>query len=93
MRLHFTERFFDDYESLPERLQNRTDRALGFLLENFRHPSLRAHKLEGQRDPEGRDIWAASVTDAYRFTFAIDKDAEMYILYRVGLHDIERRPS
>jgi hypothetical protein len=27
--------------------------------------------MEGQRDPEGRDIWEARVTQGYRFTFAI----------------------
>lgn len=47
--------------------------------------------MEGQRDPEGRDIWEARVTQGYRFTFAIEGDT--YILYRVGPHDIERRPS
>jgi hypothetical protein len=52
--------------------------------------TLRAKKMEGQRDPEGRDIWEVRVTQAYRFTFAIDGD--MYILYRIGPHDIERRP-
>jgi len=46
--------------------------------------------MEGQRDPEGRDIWEAHVTQAYRFTFAID--GETYILYRIGPHDIERHP-
>jgi mRNA interferase RelE/StbE len=90
MRFHPTEQFVDDYERLPERLQRRADRALDFLLHNLRHPSLRAKKMEGQRDPEGRDIWEARVTQAYRITFAIAGDT--YILYRSGPHDIERRP-
>ena len=46
--------------------------------------------MEGQRDPEGRDIWEARVTQAYRVTCAIA--GETYILYRIGPHDIERRP-
>jgi mRNA-degrading endonuclease RelE of RelBE toxin-antitoxin system len=90
MRFRPTEQFVEDYERLPERLQRRADRALDFLLQNLRYPSLRAKKMEGQRDPEGRDIWEARVTQAYRFTFAIDGD--IYILYRIGPHDIERRP-
>jgi mRNA interferase RelE/StbE len=90
MRFRPTEQFARDYERLPERLQQRADRALEFLLSNPRHPSLRAKKMEGQRDPEGRDIWEARVSRSHRFTFAIDGDT--YILYRIGPHDIERHP-
>jgi len=91
MRFRPTEQFVEDYERLPERLQRRADRALGFLLQNLRYPSLRAKKMEGQRDLQGHDIWEARVTQAYRFTFAIDGDT--YILYRVGPHANEGRPS
>jgi hypothetical protein len=90
MRFRTTEQFARDYERLPERLQQRADRALDFLLSNLRHPSLRAKKMEGQRDPAGRDIWEARVSRSHRFTFAIDGDT--YILYRIGPHDIERHP-
>ena len=90
MRFHPTERFVREYEQLPERLQRRVDRALDFLLSNFRHPSLRTKKMEGEQDSEGRDIWEARVTQDYRLTFVIAGDA--YILRRVGPHDIERRP-
>jgi mRNA-degrading endonuclease RelE of RelBE toxin-antitoxin system len=90
MRAVFTRGFVHDYQHLPERIQRRFDSALVFLLSNLRHPSLRVKKMGGQRDPEGRDIWEARVTQAYRFTFAIDGDT--YILYRIGPHDIERRP-
>ena len=91
MKLHPTEPFAEDYERLPERLQRRADRVLAFLLMNLHYPSLQAKKMEGERDPEGRDIWEARVTQGYRFTFAIERDT--YILYRIGPHDIERRPS
>ena len=47
--------------------------------------------MEGERDHEGRDIWEARVTRGYRFTFAIEGDT--YIFYRIGPHDIERRPQ
>jgi mRNA interferase RelE/StbE len=90
MRFRPTEQFARDYERLPERLQQRADRALDFLLSNLRHPSLRAKTMEGQRDPEGRDIWEARISRSHRFTFAIDDDT--CILYRIGPHDIERHP-
>jgi hypothetical protein len=47
--------------------------------------------MEGQRESEGRDIWEARITQAYRFTFVIDQDT--YILRRVGPHeDALRKP-
>jgi len=85
-----TDRFKRDFRDLPDRIKRRAEQALRFLSANPRHPSLRAKKMEGQRDPEGRDIWEARVTQGYRFTFVID--GETYILYRIGPHDIERHP-
>ena len=90
MRPVFTHGFVRDYQRLPESIQRRFDQALRFLLSNPRHPSLRTKKMEGQRDPEGRDIWEARVSRSHRFTFAVDGDT--YILYRIGPHDIERHP-
>jgi mRNA interferase RelE/StbE len=83
--------FKTDFQRLPERIKRRAEQAFRFLIENPRHPSLRTKKMEGQRDPQGRDIWEARVTQGYRFTFAIDGDT--YIFYRIGPHDIERYPS
>ena len=85
-----TDRFKRDFRDLPERIKRRAEQALRFLSANLRHPSLRAKKMEGQRDPQGRDIWEARISRGYRFTFAIDGDT--YILYRIGPHDIERHP-
>jgi mRNA interferase RelE/StbE len=90
MRLLRTDRFKLDFQKLPERIKRSAEKAFRFFMQNPRHPSLRVKKMEGQRDPEGRDIWEARVTQAYRFTFAID--GETYILYRIGPHDIERHP-
>lgn len=81
MKLQSTERFRTDYERLPQRLQHRVDKALGFLLENPRHPSLRIKKLKGH---ETR--WEARVTLHYRLTFTLEGDT--YVLLRVGTHDL-----
>lgn len=48
--------------------------------------------MGGQSDLENRPIWEARVTEDYRFTFAIDKNSDAYIFYRVGSHDILRKP-
>ncbi|TSC76161.1 MAG: hypothetical protein G01um101433_809 [Parcubacteria group bacterium Gr01-1014_33] len=86
----FAPSFVRDYQRLPKKLQRRFDRTLEFFLTDFRHPSLRTKKMEGQFDHEGRDIWEARVTKSYRFTFIITNGT--YIFYRIGSHDIERRP-
>ena len=91
MRPVFTKGFVQRYQRLPQDLQRQFDKALDFLLADLRYPSLRARKMEGQRDRSGRDIWEARFSQGYRFTFAIAGDT--YILYRIGPHGIERRPS
>ena len=81
MKLRPTERFAKDYGRLPQRLQDRVDKALGLLLENPGHPSLQIKKIKGH---ENR--WEGRVTLQYRFVFSIEGDA--YLLLRVGTHDL-----
>jgi mRNA interferase RelE/StbE len=68
-------------------LEKQANKQLSFLLENLRHPSLRAKKLKSKED-----IWeAAKVTRGYRFTFQIIGDA--YVLRRIGKHEeVLRKP-
>ena len=81
MRFRPTEQFTKDYERLPQRLQDRVDKALGLLLENPNHPFLQVKKIKGC---ENR--WEGRVTLQYRFVFSIEGDA--YLLLRVGTHDL-----
>jgi mRNA-degrading endonuclease RelE of RelBE toxin-antitoxin system len=81
MTLRPTARFAADYTTLPQRLRQGVDKALGRLLANPRHPSLQIKKMKGY---ENR--WEGRVTIQYRFIFAIEEDA--YILFRVGTHDL-----
>lgn len=90
MKIFRTESFKRDFQKLPEATQRRAEKALRFLTENHRYPSLQTKKMEGQTDPEGRDIWEARISRTHRFTFAVAGDT--YFLYRIGSHDIERRP-
>ena len=71
-------------------MKRSAEKALRFLADSPRHRSLRTKKMEGQRDPEGRDIWGSRVSREYRFTFAFEGDT--ITLYRIGSHDIERHP-
>ena len=81
MTLRPTARFATDYDTLPQQLRQRVDKALGLLLENPRHPSLQVKKMEGYDNR-----WEGRVTLHYRFTFSIDDDT--YVLLRVGTHDL-----
>ncbi len=80
MKLHFTKPFIRDYRRLSTSLQKRVDKQLSLLLQDLRHSSLRAKKIDSRRG-----IWRARITDAVRFTFEIEGDT--YILRRVGGHN------
>ncbi|MFQ5796536.1 MAG: type II toxin-antitoxin system YafQ family toxin [Candidatus Bipolaricaulia bacterium] len=81
MEFIYTDPFKEDYQKLPQHIKKRTQKQLRFLLQNLRHPSLRAKKMKGYED-----IWEAAVTKNYRFTFAIE--GNYYILRRIGTHDL-----
>lgn len=85
MRIIRTDPFKKDFKKLPKEIKRKTEQSLRFLVENIHHPSLRARKMEGVRD-----IWEASVTMQYRFTFENQEDA--YVLRRIGTHAILKRP-
>ncbi len=85
MKLLFTKTFIRDYRKLPQQIQKTTDKQLGLLLSNPKHPSLNIKKMQ---DP--RNIWEGRITESYRFTFQFEKDT--YILRKVGTHDILKKP-
>lgn len=64
---------------LPKSIQKKAHRQFGYLLVDYRHPSLRARKMEGI----GR--FEARIDRKYRFTFMVVGD-EIYVL-SVGPHD------
>lgn len=55
------------------------DKQSKLLLENLRHPSLRARKYD-----EATDLWQARVTGNWRFFFLIQGDT--YYLTYIGPH-------
>ena len=85
MRVIVTKPFEKDYADLPADIRQLTDKKLAIFLENPRYPSLRVKKME-----DSRNIWEASITKSYRFTFQIKDD--LFILRRIGTHDILRNP-
>lgn len=81
MKVFFTPHFHRSYHALPEKIQNAFEKQLTLLLENLRHPSLRAKKYD-----ESTGMWQARVTKSYRFYFTIEGDA-------YTLHDVISHPK
>lgn len=46
MKYSFTLRFIRSYHKLPEDTQKKFDKQLKYLLDNLKHPSLRAKKFD-----------------------------------------------
>ena len=78
MRLLRSIRFERSYATAPERVQRAFDKQSLLLLQDLRHPSLRAKKYD-----ESRDLWQARVTRDWRFYFLIHND----IYYLVDIID------
>lgn len=85
MRVCTTKPFDRDYTLLPADIQKRFEEKLKLFTSNPFHPSLRSKKME-----DHRDIWEASITMQYRFTFIRTRDT--IYLRRVGTHDVLRKP-
>jgi hypothetical protein len=70
MRVVYAKRFLESYADAPPAIQRAVDRRIAFLLQNLRHPSLRAKKYD-----EAQDIWQARGNGGWRFYFKIKGDA------------------
>lgn len=78
MNIYRTERFKN--KKLPSEVQLRTKEKLILFVEDIRHPFLRVKKIQGTDN-----IWEASITMNYRFTF--EKLHDGYLLRNIGPHD------
>lgn len=85
MEVYRTRAFENDFARLPYAIQKRFEAKLGLFLLNPVHPSLRVKKMGGTEN-----IWEASITKGYRFTFMLHSQA--CVLRRIGTHDILRNP-
>lgn len=79
MKYSFTRRFIHSYHNFPSNTQKKFDKQLKHLLENIRHPSLKAKKFN-----EEKEIWQARVDREIRFYFLIEED--VYILLDIKKH-------
>lgn len=65
--------FKRDLRSLPPEIQRIAGAKFRLFRTNWRHPSLRIHKLEGVLW-HGHQVFDLWVTDRYRVLFVIDRD-------------------
>jgi len=79
MKIATTSRFDRCFASAPLEKRRAFLKQSRFLLENMRHPSLRAKKYD-----EASGLWQARVTGNWRFHFLIQGD--MYLLTYIGPH-------
>ncbi|OFV99067.1 MAG: hypothetical protein A3H94_05515 [Acidobacteria bacterium RIFCSPLOWO2_02_FULL_60_20] len=70
MKLVYSERFLAALEECPPEIQKAFFKQARLLLQNLRHPSLRAKKYEA-----AKNLWQARVTRGWRFYFVIEGDA------------------
>jgi len=77
MRPLFSIHFIRAYRNAPASIRNTFDKQLQFLLQDIRHPSLRAKKYDTKR-------WQARVNRDWRFYFRIAGD--MYVLLDIVPH-------
>ena len=80
MPIVISERFAMAYAGLPREVQRRVDKALRLLDEDFRHPGLRARRMEGA---EG--IYEARVDRRHRMTY--QREGDRLVMRNVGEHD------
>jgi hypothetical protein len=85
MRFRRTVRFKKEFENLTPEVKSVARAKFALFSANWRHPSLRVHKLEGVLWHERQvfDLW---VTDRYRVLFILDGDT--VVSFSIGPHSI-----
>lgn len=79
MKLDYTQSALDTLKTLPLPIRKAFYKQAAFLVENLRHPSLRAKKYN-----EAEDKWQARVNQGWRFYFRIIGDA--YVVTGITPH-------
>ena len=80
-----TVRFKHEFKELPAEIQKIARAKFALFSANWRHPSLRCHKLEGVAW-HGHQVFDLWVTDRYRVLFVIDH--EVIVSFYIGPHSI-----
>jgi len=79
LKPHFAEKFEKQYKKLPLPLQKKFTKQMKLLLQDFRHPSLKSRKMQGQ------EVYEARLDYHNRFIYKIWEDEIWFIA--IGPHD------
>lgn len=66
MLIRLTDGAIKQYRSLPKQLQKKVDKQFSYLIEDFRHPSLKVKKYQGFEN-----LWQGRIDKNYRFYFHV----------------------
>jgi len=64
---------------LPKNIQEKTRKQFYYLIDDYRHPSLKTSKMRG------RGVFEARIDLHYRFSFVIER--EQILVLTIGQHD------
>lgn len=82
LNLSYTPEFKKRYQRLPQIIQEKVDKQIGFLRENPFHPSLHTEKL----NPKSRQVWSFRIDRTYRGMFKFI-EGDHIVLMTVGTHN------
>ena len=85
MRFRRAVRFKKEFKSLSPENRRIARAKFGLFSQNWRHPSLRVHKLEGVLW-HGHPVFDLWVTERYRVLFILDGDT--IVSFSIGPHAI-----
>ena len=80
-----TVRFKKEFTLLPAEIQRVARAKFALFSNNWHHPSLNVHKLEGALW-HGHQVFDLYVTDKYRALFVVDRD--VIVSFSIGTHGI-----
>jgi hypothetical protein len=80
MPVEYSTRFAGKYAKLSTEMQRKTDKALGFLNSDFRHPGLHSHPIKTYPG-----VFEAYVDEKYRMTF--ERRGNVLIMRNIDNHD------
>ena len=78
-------RFKREFAAMPPEIKRVARAKFALFSQNWRHPSLHAHKLEGLLW-HGHQVFDLWVTERYRVLFVIDHD--VVVSFSIGPHSI-----
>ncbi len=78
-------RFKHEFKLLPADIKHVARAKFALFSRNWRHPSLRVHKLEGVTW-HGHQVFDLWVTEKYRVLFILDHD--VVVSFSIGPHSI-----